>query len=89
MNAVYTNIRDRFKEWGDDATSLLEGKSELLEEYVKCADPVLQMLISEDSEIDDNVLMFLEIIMKSFFLLIDRMLVDHLLEASMTNRRIH
>ena len=78
MNAVYTDIRDRFKEWGDDATSLLEGKSELLEEYVKCADPVLQMLISEESEIDDNVLMFLEIIMKSFFLLTDRMLVDHL-----------
>ena len=40
--------------------TLLEGKSQLLEEFVKVSDPVLQKLLIADDEIDDNTLTFLE-----------------------------
>ena len=47
MNQAYTEIRDQFKEWAKDSTSLLEGKSELLEQYVKPDDPILYKSLSK------------------------------------------
>ncbi len=77
MNRVYTSMRDQFKEWSEDATSFIEGKSTLFSESHLKKGAIFECLMAE-SEVDDLVPELLHVLFKSFYLLCERMLVDHL-----------
>ena len=76
MSNVYTIMMRKFDEWGNDAQTVVEGSSHFLPQH-ECDDDVYKALFTE-SEDDELVQEFLQILFKSFSATIQRLLLDHL-----------
>ena len=74
---VYTQMRDRFKSCSNDATSFMEGESWLFDGSLIKKDDIFHDLLANNS-LDDTVLEILEVVFKSFYILCERLLIDHL-----------
>ena len=83
MNEVYTSMRDQFKVWSEDASSFLEGQTALFDDTTIKHGEILDDLLMENSN-NAIVQELLQVIFKSFYILCERLLVDHLGEF-MTN----
>ena len=77
MNNIYTSMRDLLKLWSQDATPLLSGEANLFGARRIRRDEVFLQLI-EDSKNNDLTIEVLQVLLKGFYLTMERMLVDHL-----------
>ena len=77
MNGVYTQMRDQFKSWSNDATSFMEGESWLFDDSKIKKNEIYYDLLANNS-LDDIVLELLQVVFKSFYILCERLLIDHL-----------
>ena len=77
MNEVYTSMRDQFKVWSEDASSFLEGQTALFDDTTIKHGEILDDLLMENSN-NAIVQELLQVIFKSFYILCERLLVDHL-----------
>ena len=77
MNEVYTCMRDQFKVWSEDASSFLEGQTALFDDTTIKHGEILDDLLMENSN-NAIVQELLQVLFKSFYILCERLLVDHL-----------
>ena len=77
MNEVYTCMRDQFKVWSEDASSFLEGQTALFDDTTIKHGEILDDLLVENSN-NAIVQELLQVLFKSFYILCERLLVDHL-----------
>ena len=77
MSAVYTKMKEKFDEWGDDSQHLINSQASLFPEFTNADDPIAQCLF-QPTENDGIVQELLQLLFKSFSLTIQRLLVDHL-----------
>ena len=75
IGSVYKTLRRHCQQWSDDSSSLLGGNG--LEE-IDHEDEVCKRLFSADTEGDDMTVELLQMLCKSYCLVIDRLLGDHL-----------
>ena len=77
MSKTYTEMKEKFDEWGDDSCCLLENQTSLFPEFTTIDDQVACSLF-ESCEYDGLVQELLQLLCKSFSLTIQRLLIDHL-----------
>ena len=77
MSAVYTEMKEKFDEWGDDSQQLINSQASLFPEFTNADDPIAQCLF-QPTKNDGIVQELLQLLFKSFSLTIQRLLVDHL-----------
>ena len=77
MSDIYTKMKQKFDEWGNDSQVVIENQVFLFEDYTNTTDEVA-LHIFESSEEDSMVQEILQILFKSFSLTIQRLLIDHL-----------
>ena len=76
MSEVYTSMKEKFEEWGDNAQTIVEGFANFLPQH-ETNDDVYKCLFME-AENDVMVQELLQIIFKSFAATVQRLLLDHL-----------
>ena len=76
ISVVYTTLKLKFEEWGQDAQAVMEGRDRLLPEHVG-EDEVTKMLLTS-TENDRMIQELLQLLFKSFVLTVQRLLIDHL-----------
>lgn len=76
MSEVYTTMKEKFEEWGEDAQRIVEGCANFLPQQ-ESHDNVYKSLFME-AENDVIVQELLQIIFKSFAATVQRLLLDHL-----------
>ena len=77
MSSAYTEMKEKFDEWGDDSHSLMENKVTLFPDFTNTDDHVAQCLF-QSSEYDGIVEELLQLLFKSFAQTTQRLLIDHL-----------
>jgi len=77
MNGVCTSMRDQFKVWSEDASSFLEGQTTLFDDTTIKHDKIFDGLLTESSN-NAVVQELLQVVFKAFYVLCERLLVDHL-----------
>ena len=76
MSTVYTKIKEKFEEWGEDAQAVVEGIDHLLPQHEN-DDEVCKILLTS-TENDSMVQELLQLLFKSFAATVQRLLLDHL-----------
>ena len=77
MSKVYTDMKMKFDEWGNDAQCLVDKEDVLFPDYTDMIEAVSVSLF-EPSEEDGLVQELLQLLFKSFSQTIQRLLIDHL-----------
>lgn len=77
MNAKYTSMRDSLKAWSEDASALLTGEVYLFNDTLINRDVVYEKLVEQCTD-DSITVEVLQLMFKSFYLTMERMLKDHL-----------
>ena len=77
MSEAYTEMKEKFDDWGDDSHSVLENEATLFPEFTNADDPVAHCLF-QSSDYDSMVQELLQLLFKSFSRTMQRMLMDHL-----------
>lgn len=77
MNAKYTSMRDSLKAWSEDASALLTGEVYLFNDTLINRDVVYEKLVEQCTD-DSITVEILQLMFKSFYLTMERMLKDHL-----------
>ena len=70
-------MQDQFKVWSEDASSFLEGQTALFDDTTIKHGEILDYLLMENSN-NAIVQELVQVIFKSFYILCERLLVDHL-----------
>ena len=76
MSDIYTQMKEKFEEWGEDAQAVLEGGDHLLRQHEK-VDEVYKVLFIGTQD-DCVVQELLQLLFKSFAATVQRLLLDHL-----------
>ena len=76
MSEVYTSMKEKFEEWGEDAETIVEGYANFLPQH-EVNDDVYKALFME-TENDAMVQELLQLLFKSFAATVQRLLIDHL-----------
>lgn len=77
MNAKYTSMRDSLKAWSEDASALFTGEVYLFNDTLINRDVVYEKLVEQCTD-DSITVEVLQLMFKSFYLTMERMLKDHL-----------
>lgn len=77
MSKAYTEMKEKFDEWGNDSHSVLENEASLFPDFTNADDPVAHCLF-QSSDYDSAVQELLQLLFKSFSRTTQRMLMDHL-----------
>lgn len=77
VNAKYTSMRDSLKVWSEDASAMLTGNTSLFNDTLINKDVVFEKLVEECDD-DSMTVEVLQLLFKSFYLTMERMLADHL-----------
>ena len=84
MSEVYTMMKDKFDEWGQDSLCLVENQATLFEDCTTTADDEVAHFLFQPTDKDGLVQELLQLLFKSFSLTIQRLLIDHLPVVNVT-----
>ena len=78
MSDVYITMKEKFEEWKQDTQAIMEGCDHFLAEHEDNDEATKMLLTSTD---DDSMAQeLLRLLFKSFVLIVQRLLIDHLYE---------